>query len=282
VRSIDALAVNTAGVLCGFFPSGDLVFPVGRQEVIALDAAVRQALGGFRVVPSEQQDDWPGIGPLTGYLHDRLPAFERGLLAERSPMGDLTSFAAALRLSPATLAARLHPDDAGGLPTVVLTTLSRAAATLTGPHLPDVIAEHVRRNALAVAAPGWRPGVDPSVWIPDAIAVASAVDHERWPVRPPVVSADISDLVLFAALCAVGPSAETVTAGPLSWRGLGGFGEDETDVDPGRVPPDAVVVGLSIHDDTVERLEYALTPDGGYLAVRLPAPDGAGSVPARG
>ncbi|MDG6106427.1 hypothetical protein Daura_27295 [Dactylosporangium aurantiacum] len=39
------------------------------------------------------------------------------------------------------------------------------------------------------------------------------------------------------------------------------------DPSPGPVPDGAVVVGLSVHDDTVERLEYALRPGGALLAV---------------
>ncbi|MFD1366387.1 hypothetical protein [Actinoplanes sichuanensis] len=191
MRSTDALTVHSSGVLRGFFPAGEQVFPVGRDDVITLDAIVREVVRGFRVVPATTPDEWAGLDDLTGWIRRRWPAFERG-------------------------------------------------------------------------------PIDPGVWIPDVAEVAAAVDHEHWPVRPPVVYADISDLVLLAALCAVGPAAEPVSTGPLPWRGLGGFGEDEDEVDPGDLPQGAVVVRLSIHDDTVDRLEYAVTPDGAYLAVALP------------
>jgi hypothetical protein len=328
MRSIESLAVNSAGVLCGFFPPGDHVFRADPRDVATLDDAIRTAVRSFRVVqpeptvdrpePSsvpeqgrpgteatpeqdrpgteatpeqdrlgteatpgqglpgteavpEQAKGWIGLEPLAGYVRSRIPGFERRLAAERTAVTDeeLAMFAEALGVSTPELIARLRPARTGGrweIPALVRTSLARAVARLRVSYLPEMLAEHIRRSALDVATAGWRPTIDPSVWIPDAAEVASTVDPGYWPDRPPIVAADISDLVLLAVLCTIGSHA---SSGPGEWHGLGGFGQDEPDVDPGPVPGGAVVVRLSIYDDHVERLGYLMKPDDAYVAVTL-------------
>ncbi|MEV0130588.1 hypothetical protein AB0H83_19260 [Dactylosporangium sp. NPDC050688] len=79
------------------------------------------------------------------------------------------------------------------------------------------------------------------------------------------MTADIAGLVLLAAVCAVGPTTAAVHVGgtDLRWQPFGGGPAFE----PGPVPDGAAVVGLSVYDDTVGRLEYALRPGGALLAV---------------
>jgi hypothetical protein len=257
MRSIDVLAVDTAGVLRDFFPPGDLVFPVSPADVVALDAAVRAALGSFRVIPPGV-GDWGGIDALTGYIRERLPAFEHALLS-----GTTTVTAAEMAIFAEALQAEVQPVGGGKIPMVVRTSLRRAVARLEAFPMVDMLADHTRRNALTVAAPGWRPVIDPGVWIPDPVEVAAVVD----PSYSPVVDADISGLVLFAVLCTVGPAASPVDDGQFPWRVLGDSGPDGIEGRPG-----AVVVRLAIHDDVVERLEYAVTPDGAHLRVALADP----------
>jgi hypothetical protein len=114
--------------------------------------------------------------------------------------------------------------------------------------------------------------IDPADWIPDAAQVADRVDPEHWPMDPPVVDADLTDLVLLAALCAVGPDTVSVGADtpPVRWRGLGGFGEERPDPAAGPLPEGALVVGAAVPDERVERLEFALLgADQALLAVRM-------------
>ncbi|MFC4066652.1 hypothetical protein [Actinoplanes subglobosus] len=245
MRSIDVLAVNTAGVLCDLFPPGDHVFAAAPGDVAALDTAVRAALGG-----------WTGMDALTGYVQERLPAFERQLLAEVVTVSDAEAarFAGALRTD-------LRPAEK--IPTVVRTTLRRAMTRLEHLHHLDAVAEQTRQAARAVADPGWRPVVDPGVWIPDPAEVAATVD----PAYSSVVDADISGLVLFAVLCTVGPAAWPIEAGPLPWRALGGPDPGSEEIEAG---PGTVVIRPAIHDDVVDRLEYAVTPHGAFLRVALP------------
>ncbi|GAB3845487.1 hypothetical protein ACFPIJ_38305 [Dactylosporangium cerinum] len=236
MRSIDALFVDESGLLRGLFPAGPLVFPVDAAELLALDAAVRDATAGYQIQPAAAPRPW--LEPLIGYLHGRPPAFEQALSAE---------------------------------PTVVQRSLDHAAARLAALEdlgAPAVVLDAVHRHARAVGAPGWRATVDLAAWLPDPVAVAATVDPDRWPAHPPIVTADLSDLVLLAALCAVGPAATAVRvdAAGLRWRGLGGFGEDQPGPEPGLVPDGAVVVGLAVSGERVQRLEFALP---GFLAVTL-------------
>lgn len=242
------LAVNTVGVLCDFFPPGDLVFAAAPADVIALDTAVRAALGG-----------WTGIDALADYVRERLPAFERQLLSEVVEIsGDETArFAETLR-------ADLGP--AGKIPAVVRTSLRRAMTRLDHLHHLETVAEQTRQSARTVARPGWRPVIDPGVWIPDPDEVAAVVD----PSYSSVADADISGLVLFAVLCTVGPAAWPIDPGPLPWRPLGDMDADPEEIIPS---PGTVVVRPAINDDVVDRLEYAVTPDGAYLAVALTSPE---------
>ncbi|XVV16782.1 hypothetical protein ACQP2X_21115 [Actinoplanes sp. CA-131856] len=259
MRSTDALAADGSGALTGLFPGGEHVFPVGRAEVWALDAAVRAALSDHRAAGQAT----PGFaGALTAYVRERLPAFEVGLLAERVWLtGDaLTEVAAALKM----------PEHAVELPKVARTTLVRAAAKIAALRdlgAPEVVVETVRAHAVEAASPGWRPPVDPELLVPDPVEVASHVDVERWPGHPPVAGADISHLVLLAALCAVGPGVAAI--GPAAaasgrWRPVGG---EEAEARPGRAG-DIVVVPV-IDRETLARLEFAETAGGAVLAVTL-------------
>ncbi|MFF5077431.1 hypothetical protein ACFY36_10290 [Actinoplanes sp. NPDC000266] len=281
MRSINALVVDEYGAVSGFFPAGDLVFPVDPVEVAILDNAVRAALGVMWAVSAEQieaydsghgparpsdtaRDGGAGLDILIGYIRQRLPAFEQGLLAQRSAVTgvELAAFAGTLRITPRDLTARLAPVDVGGRPTipaVTRTTLDRTMAKLNHPYVSGPIAEHLREHAIAVATEVWRPVIDPVALIPDPVRSAWQVDPDRWPGHPPMVTADITDLVLLAALCAVGPAAETVTTtGDEAWRELG------RPDDPDRVPGGGVIVQPGID---VERLDYALRPETALLAV---------------
>ncbi|GAA3208452.1 hypothetical protein ACFO1B_18555 [Dactylosporangium siamense] len=241
MRSIDALFVDGSGMLRGLFPPGPLIFPVAATEILALDAAVRVATTGHQIQPGAPR---PWLEPLIGYLSRRLPAFERALSAE---------------------------------PAVVQRSLDRAAerlAALEDLGAPAVVLDAARRHARAVGAASWSVSIDLAAWIPDPAAIAATVDVDRWPTRPPVVTADISDLVLLAALCTVGPHAASVRVDDagrgrdghgLRWRGLGGIGEDRPGPEPGLVPDGGVVVELAVDDERVHRLQFA----GAYLAVEL-------------
>ncbi|WP_327001228.1 hypothetical protein OHA72_39720 [Dactylosporangium sp. NBC_01737] len=274
-RSADALSVDASGMLRGLFPSGPQVFPVDRAELMALDAAVRAAKSAWRQVPgAAPAQSWTAA--LDRYLAERLPAFEAALPALRTVVAarTLAPAAAAVGVPLPELVRRLQPAEVGGgleLPQVTLTTLTAAAAKLAALDAlgaPAEIVAPVRRHALAVCTAGWRPAIDPAAWIPGPVEVAATVDVDRWPPGPPVVYADMSDLVLLAALCAVGPSTRAVTTGATAaqWQELGGA---DPDVDHGPLPGGTVVAGLSVHQDSVERLEFALQPDGGLLAVTL-------------
>jgi hypothetical protein len=121
-----------------------------------------------------------------------------------APAKDVAAFAEALGLSTPELITRLRPVAADGrreIPSRVRNRLARAVARLNAAHLPDVIVEHTRRSACDVATDGWRPTIDPGVWIPDAAEIAATVDPGHRPHRPPTVTADISALVLLAIRC---------------------------------------------------------------------------------
>ncbi|XVU21388.1 hypothetical protein ACQPZJ_29455 [Actinoplanes sp. CA-054009] len=259
VRSTDSLAADETGAMTGFFPLGEHLFPVDRAELRALDAAVRAALSDHRVVGPAA----PGIaGALTGYVRERLPAFEAGLRAERESLtGEaLAAVAAALGM----------PPRAVELPRVARTTLLRAAAkiaALVDLGVPDVVVDAVRARAVEAAAPGWRPPIDPEALVPDPVEVASHVDLDRWPGPPAVVGADISGLVLLAALCAVGPGVAAIAPAPAigGWRPVGGEEADAGD----RFGAAGAVVVVPVIDATVVRLEFGQTAGGGVLAVRL-------------
>lgn len=281
VRSIDAFCVDESGTVHGFFPPGPNVFPIGAAEVAALDAAVREAAATCRVVVAGRVEDWfpERIDTLDRYVRERLPAFERALLTELAPVttDDLTRAAGALDVPVAELIRRLAPVEVAGrleIPAVVHATLFRAVSKLDALAelaAPAVFVEATRRFALGVSTSGWRPRLDPVQWLPDTAEVAATVDADRW---PPLVMADMSRLVLFAALCAVDPAARSVPAGDpvLRWRRLGGSGPPTFGTGP--VPEHAVAVGLVVSDETVERLDHASLPDGGaLLAVTLADPD---------
>jgi hypothetical protein len=281
-RGVDALSFDESGTVRGILPPGPLVFPVDPDELMALDAAVRAAKAEFRHVPGATPGA-PWTAALDEHLARRLPAFVDELLAERTAVTaeTLAPAADALGVPLPELLGRLRPVELFGrleIPQVTWTTLTAAAARLTALDAlgaPAAVLESVRRHALAVCTAGWRPTIDPAAWIPDPVEVAAAVDVDRWPTRPPVVHADMSDLVLLAVLCAVGPGTRAVAAGPAAslwpepgaaslWRELGGA---DPEVDHGPLPDGTVVVGLSVHRDRVRRLEFALLPDSALLAV---------------
>ncbi|BCY12893.1 hypothetical protein [Actinoplanes sp. L3-i22] len=111
--------------------------------------------------------------------------------------------------------------------------------------------------------------LDLSEWMPDPAEVASRVDLEHWPLDPPVADADVTDLVLLAAMCAIGPEATAVDA-TGRWRGLGGFGEEQPEHELGPLPEGAIAVTAAVHDERVERLAFALLgPGRALLAITL-------------
>ncbi|GAA2684674.1 hypothetical protein [Actinoplanes palleronii] len=131
----------------------------------------------------------------------------------------------------------------------------------------QVLADFVRERL-----PALGHDIDPADWIPDPVEVAARVDPDCWPLDPPVVNADLTDLVLIAAWCAAGPDARPVRpeVPPERWAGLGGFGEEPPEIDPGPLPEGALLVGAAVHDERVERLEFALLgPDQALLAITL-------------
>jgi hypothetical protein len=178
-----------------------------------------------------------------------------------------------------TLRWRFPPDGVlfpvGAAEITALDTAIRAATSEfvvvpdpNGARLRCAALDRFIRERLAV----FGPAIDPADWIPDATQVADRVDLEHWPMDPPVVDADLTDLVLLAALCAVGPDTVSVTTAttPVRWRGLGGFGERRPVPAPGPLPEGALVVAAAVHDERVERLEFALLgAERALLAVRM-------------
>ncbi|BBH71692.1 hypothetical protein ACTI_83770 [Actinoplanes sp. OR16] len=232
--SIDALAVDEAGTVHGVFPAGELVFPVPADTVRRLDSLVRAVLAATRVVSAAEieggrpgrRGEWPAVDELVGFVRERMAALDR-----RTDV-------------------------------VVRNSLRRAAAQLDHPYVGGAVAAGIREHARAVAAPGWRPDLDPGAWVPDPVLAARQVEQ-------PYVTPDVSALVLFAALGAVGPDAEampwTDALRALPWQRLGGT----EDAEPAAVARGDVVVGLSIHDDVVDRLDYAVAGGRAHLAVTL-------------
>ncbi|MGI5184441.1 hypothetical protein ACQEVZ_50130 [Dactylosporangium sp. CA-152071] len=225
----ETFCVDASGQVHGVFPPGAHVFPVGAAEVGALDAAVREALAQRWVVTGGSVEPGPSrTGMLERYVRERLPGLLDALLEQRT-------------VGPATLAravARVEAFEELGAPEQVV-----AAA---------------RAFALEVAAEGWRPVVDLDLLLPDPAEVAAAMDDDAT-----LAVADLSPIVLLAALCAVGPAHAVPAEDPaLRWHRLGGEAPD--------IPRERAV-GLAVYDECVERLDYALTPDGGaLLAVTLP------------
>ncbi|MEV4518491.1 hypothetical protein AB0K00_57240 [Dactylosporangium sp. NPDC049525] len=291
VRSGEALAVLD-GEVRGFFPPGRLVFPVAAAEVVALDAAVRSAAGDVRVVGPEQIDayrryqqdrgsgeDRPasaprnplGVDALRGYVARRFTAFERTLLATRVPVdhATLTATADALGLPLAELVRRLDPGasaDGCEVAVVVRSTLALAVARLSQLRdlgAPEVVVDAEWQRALRVAAAGWRPAIDVNALLPDVTEVAAQVDLDAWDSRPVVVGADITDLVLLAALCCIGADTRSlvdVDTSAFSWRDIVNDEPDEPSYGP--IAEDSVVVRpcLSWCDAGVEHMAYALVP----------------------
>lgn len=242
VRSIETFCVDATGTVYGLFPPGAHVFPIGAREVVELDSAVRAAASQRRlVVDGRFEELFPSrIDALDRYLRDRLPAFVTALMADQDAR---TAFVAATR---ARALSRVEAFEEFGAPAALI--------------------EDTRRFAAAAGAPGWRPVIDPDQWLPDTVQLAGTADDAS-----ALVVADMSTMVLAAALCAVGPAARSVPADDpaLEWHRLG---DGAVRPEPG--PEGTVAVGLAVYDDAVERLDYALTADGGaLLAVTLAAKD---------
>ncbi|MEV4141522.1 hypothetical protein AB0J72_56360 [Dactylosporangium sp. NPDC049742] len=228
-ESGETFCVDASGQVHGVFPPGAHVFPVDAAEVVALDAAVREALAQRWAVTGGSVEPGPSrTEALERYLNERLP----GLVAALTEQGS-----------------------------VVDATLARAVARVEAFEqlgAPEQVVAAARAFALEVAAGGWRPVVDLDLLLPDPAGVAAAMDDDAT-----LAVADLSPIVLLAALCAVGPAHAVPAEDPaLRWHRLGG---EAPDIAHERA------VGLAVYDERVERLDYALTPGGGaLLAVTLP------------
>ncbi|MFF5234926.1 hypothetical protein [Dactylosporangium sp. NPDC000521] len=225
----ETFCVDASGLVHGVFPPGAHVFPVDVAEVVALDAAVREAMAQRWVVTGGSVEPGPPrTEALDRFVRERLPGLVAALMEQGS---------------------------------VVDATLARAVARVAAFEelgAPEHVVAAARAFALEVAAEGWRPVIDPDLLLPDPAEVAAAMDDDAT-----LAVADMSPMVLLAALCAVGPARSVPAENPaLRWHRLGGEA-------PG-VHHEAAV-RLAVYDERVERLDYALTPDGGaLLAVTLP------------
>ena len=239
----------------GFFPPGEHAFPVRRDVLRSLLAALEADLAETHLVAlAELEADQPR--PLA-----------------------LRHLRAFFRTHDATLAATLARPD------VQVRSRARGVgrvARLQELGAPTAILAHETEALARVDDDPWAPQVDPFACVADVLGAASMMDvpSRRKRGMPLTVSIDIADVVLLALHCAIEPEAESIAdrcIDDLAWTPFA------REAGEGDFPSGLIRVRPAIYAAGVDVLAYAdvdtipevaqLSPGGALLRVRPPVDD---------
>lgn len=130
---------------------------------------------------------------------------------------------------------------------------------------PDAILDHAVAALARVDDPAWAPTPALASLVPDVVATAAILDLDYRDPDELFASADLTALILLAAQACT-RDAPAVDEAPAAWTPL--VEPHEAQPRPGTV----LVCGV-LNDERCDRLDYAITDDGAFLAVSIPRPD---------